>query len=145
MSTAEKFFGSDDIAALKEAIIAAELKTSGEIKVYIESHCPTEAVERACMRFGELEMHNTSQRNGVLFYLAVNDRKFAIYGDSGIHAKVGADFWDSTKSCMESHFRSGRFTEGMLEGIAMAGEKLRTHFPYDNDDINELSDDIIFG
>jgi uncharacterized membrane protein len=89
-------------------------------------------------------MHKTKLRNGVLFYLAIKDKKFAILGDAGINAAVPGDFWEKIKNYMQEEFRKGNFTEGLCEGIRMAGEQLKSHFPYQSDDVNELPDDISF-
>jgi uncharacterized membrane protein len=90
-------------------------------------------------------MHKTKLRNGVLFYLAVKDRKFAILGDAGINAKVPEGFWDNIKDTMLNHFKNGEFARGLSEGIKMTGEQLKKHFPWKSDDVNELSDEISFG
>jgi uncharacterized membrane protein len=90
-------------------------------------------------------MQKTEKRNGVLFYLAVKNRRFAIMGDKGINSVVPEDFWDSIKNLLLNHFREERFTEGLMEGISMVGTKLKNHFPYLSGDVNELSDDISFG
>ena len=90
-------------------------------------------------------MNKTHLRNGVLFYLAVSDQKFAILGDKGINEKVPADFWNNIKETMLSHFKQKQFTEGLSKGIELAGEKLKTHFPLQSDDKNELSDEMSFG
>ena len=90
-------------------------------------------------------MHLTEERNGVLFYLAYEDRKFAVLGDKGIYEKVSQNFWDSTKDLLRSHFSKNQFSEGLCQGIAEAGLQLKKHFPYQSDDINELPDDISFG
>lgn len=127
------------------SIEGAELQTSGEVKVHIEPYCKTDPMQRALQVFDKLELHHTEQRNGVLFYMAFKDHKFAILGDKGIHEKVGQDFWDSTKELMASHFKNNQITEGISEGIKMAGEQLKVHFPYQSDDTNELDNDISFG
>ncbi|MGZ5243515.1 MAG: TPM domain-containing protein [Bacteroidia bacterium] len=146
MGGARSFFAPDQVAAIKEAVVAAEIKTSGEVRVFIESNCKDiECLDRAADVFDELHLQKTAQRNGVLFYLAVDDHKFAILGDAGINKIVPANFWDSVKEHMQTRFRKGEFTEGLVEGIGMAGEKLITHFPGKHDDINELEDDVIFG
>lgn len=142
---AKDFFSSTDQARIKDAIFAAEKDTSGEVQVYIENTCKKPVLERAADVFHILKMDRTAQRNGVLFYLAVKDRKFAVLGDTGIDQKVPADFWDATKAHMQQLFREGRFTDGLCEGIRSAGEQLGKHFPYQQDDINELPDDITFG
>ena len=145
MADAKTFFEPDQVAAIKEAVIAAELKTSGEIRVYIENESGEVVLDKAANVFKQLDLHKTKARNGVLFYLAIQDRQFAILGDAGINEKVPADFWDNIKEHMQNRFRDGHFTEGMIEGIGMAGEKLQQHFPYTREDLNELEDDVIFG
>jgi uncharacterized membrane protein len=142
--SAETFFSDDQKEAIRKAIVEAEEKTSGEIRVHIEEKCEEGAVQRAEKIFGKLNMHKTAERNGVLIYLAVTSRVFAIYGDKGIHEKVPTLFWDSTSAVMERNFKEGKFTEGLTAGIAMAGEQLATHFPHKADDKNELTNDISF-
>lgn len=143
---AEKLFTSADREAIIAAIKSAEVSTSGEIQVHIESRCKGEVLDRAVVVFDKLKMHQTKDRNGVLFYLAVEDKKFAILGDSGINAAVPDDFWEKTKEHMASKFKAGQFTQGLIEGIQQAGEQLGAHFPYQRDsDINELPDEISFG
>ena len=143
---AEKLFSPEQKARIVSAIKKAETNTSGEIQVHIETHCKGEVLDRAAEVFETLKMYQTKDRNGVLIYLAVADHKFAILGDAGINAVVASDFWVKTKNIMEGHFREGRFTEGLIEGIYQAGIQLGTYFPYDTDtDKNELSDDVSFG
>lgn len=142
---AQSFFEPDQEAAIKEAILAAELKTSGEIRVYIEKRFGESVLDRAAEIFDELDLQKTKHRNGVLFYLAVEDHQFAVLGDKGINKKVPPDFWDSIKDTLQQHFREGRFTEGLMEGIHMAGEKLMQYFPYKRTDVNELPDEVVFG
>lgn len=129
------------VAAIKEA----EKNTSGEIRVHIESVCAEDVMDRAAHYFETLKMHKTDLRNGVLFYLAYKDRKFAILGDAGINAKVPAGYWDNIKEAMLNHFKESDYTAGLEKGILMAGEQLKNHFPYQKDDVNELSDEISFG
>lgn len=130
--------------AIVQEIKEAEKQTSGEIKIHIEEICPTEdPLERAKQIFDYLALDKTALRNGVLFYLAFNSRKFAILGDKGIDEVVTSVFWDSTKETLKSYFVKGMITEGLCEGIRMAGLQLKKYFPYDkHDDINEISDDI---
>ncbi|MBO0951597.1 TPM domain-containing protein [Fibrella forsythiae] len=128
------------------AIRQAERETSGEIRVHIEASCPDgDPIKRAIDVFGHLGMHQTKEQNGVLFYLAHDDRKFAILGDSGIDAKVPADFWASTKELMRRYFAVNDYTTGLSQGIERAGQHLKAFFPRASDDINELPDDISFG
>jgi len=128
------------MAAVKEA----EKSTSGEIRVHIETRCPEDVLDRAAWIFSKLKMDKTSERNGVLFYLAVRDHKFAIIGDAGINSKVPGGFWDEIRELMEKSFREARFTEGLSRGIILAGSQLKAHFPYGKEDVNELSDEISF-
>ncbi|SFE63955.1 TPM domain-containing protein [Thermophagus xiamenensis] len=129
---------------ITNAIKEAELNTSGEIRVHIEKSCPGDVLDRAAFIFEKLKMHKTKLRNGVLFYLAVKDRKFAILGDAGINARVPEGFWDEVKELMVAHFKNGELAKGLEEGIKMAGEQLKTYFPWQKDDVNELSDEISF-
>jgi len=141
-ASVEQFLTKSEEDAVVEAIRQAELQTSGEIRVHLERKVKGVALERAKVLFHELKMNNTKAENGVLFYVAIEDRKFAICGDRGINAKVPDNFWESTKELMQSHFKQGSFKQGLIEGIDSAGEQLRTYFPYDTDDRNELPDEI---
>jgi len=138
------FFTEAQKNAIQQAIADAETNTSGEIRVHIDSRCKGEPQDEAVAVFETLKMHETALRNGVLFYLAVDDRKFAILGDQGINNAVERDFWDSIRNAMLEQFRNKHFTEGLCQGILMAGEKLKTYFPYTEDDTNELSNEISF-
>ncbi len=143
---AEKLFTSEQKKSIVAAIKAAEMKTSGEIQVHLESHCKGDVLDRAADVFEMLKMHKTELRNGVLIYLAVEDHKFAILGDRGINAVVPPDFWDHIKEEMVLHFKQGKFTEGLTRGIQLAATALQEHFPHQGDsDENELSDEISFG
>jgi uncharacterized membrane protein len=126
------------------AISEAEKATSGEIRVHIETTCKGNVLDRSAWLFNKLGMAKTAEHNGVLFYLAVNDRKFAIIGDSGINSVVPPGLWDEIRDHMEKRFRDGMFTEGLSEGIIMAGNQLKEKFPYSSDDVNELPDTISF-
>ena len=130
---------------IESAIKDAEMNTSGEIRVHIESKCKKDVLDRAADIFALLKMHKTELRNGVLFYLAMDDRQFGILGDAGVNAVVPENFWDTIKDKMTVHFKENNFAEGLSAGISMAGEKLKEHFPYQSDDVNELSDEISFG
>lgn len=142
---AERNFSQEEKARIRNAIREAELRTSGEVVVHIENRCKEDVLDRAAGVFDMLELQKTKERNGVLFYLAMKDHKFAILGDGGINEKVGNAFWNEVKDLMQAEFRNGAFTEGLCKGIGLAGEKLAEHFPYQKDDVNELSDDISFG
>lgn len=142
----QNFFTDSQKAEITKAIQAAELNSSGEIRIHIEKVCATENVlDRAAEVFVNIGMANTAQQNGVLFYLSIDDRKFAVLGDKGIDKVVPDNFWESTKTLLRTHFAQGLFTEGLVKGIHSAGEQLKHYFPYQSDDINELPDDISFG
>ena len=141
---ARKFFTTEQQHEIVEAIRQAEANTSGEIRVHIENHCRGDIMDRSAMVFNILKMNETAERNGVLIYLAIKDKKFSIIGDEGINKMVEHDFWNDVKDMMAGHFRSGNFTEGIIQGVLRVGEKMKTFFPHKSDDINELSDDISF-
>jgi uncharacterized membrane protein len=141
---AAEFFTKEQQAQILASVKEAELETSGEIRVHIETRLKGDVLDRAAWLFKKLGMHKTADRNGVLFYLAVSDRKFAIIGDAGIHSKVPAGFWDEISELMKQNFKDGKFTEGLSQGIIMAGNQLKTHFPHQADDVNELPDEISF-
>ncbi|MCD4747302.1 MAG: TPM domain-containing protein [Bacteroidales bacterium] len=143
--SARNFFLKEEKIAIKEAIENAELDTSGEVRVHIENVCDGDVMDKATYIFKKLKMHKTQLRNGVLFYLAVKNRKFAIIGDSGINSTVPEDFWDNIKLDLLNNFREDKFADGLINGITKTGEQLKKHFPYQTDDVNELSDEISFG
>ena len=142
--SARKFFTQQQLDDIKLSVQSAELDTSGEIRVHIEEVCKGEVLDRAAYIFQKLGMTKTERRNGVLIYLAIKNRKFAIIGDAGINAKVPSDFWDKTKTIMLNNFRDGLFTEGLCQAVLLAGEQLKQHFPHQRDDINELPDEVSF-
>jgi uncharacterized membrane protein len=141
---AASFFTKEQQSEILAAVKEAEKSTSGEIRVHIETNCPEDVLDRAAWIFSKLNMNKTDERNGVLFYLAVRDHKFAIIGDSGINSKVPNGFWDAIKELMQNLFKEGRFTEGLSQGILLAGSQLKAHFPFEKDDVNELPDEISF-
>lgn len=142
---AEKIITPEDRDAIKIAIGKAERLTSGEIRVFVDDTCPGNVLDRAAHLFHKLEMDKTKDRNGVLIYLSIVDRKHAIIGDSGIHAKVKDDFWNTIKEEMMQHFKEQKITKGLLHAINEAGKALSVYFPLQKDDTDELPDDIIFG
>jgi len=141
---AKDFFTREDQQQIVEAIKKAEKNTSGEIRVHIENYKKKTVLDRAAYWFKKLAMHKTELRNGVLFYLAVDSRQFAILGDVGINRKVGNDFWIEVRDVMVEHFKKDEFTQGLSKGIEMTGEKLKVFFSYQTDDVNELPDEISF-
>ncbi|MBR0178731.1 MAG: TPM domain-containing protein [Bacteroidales bacterium] len=144
MSNAITILNREEDRRVVEAIKQAERNTSGEIKVHIENRCKGDVEERSLVVFSKLKLNETKLRNGVLIYLAVRDHKFAILGDEGINNVVGQGFWNDVKDLMLSQFKEGRFADGLEQGIQRCGEKLKTYFPYQSDDINEIPDEISY-
>ncbi|TDR24005.1 TPM domain-containing protein [Flavobacterium cheniae] len=142
MSKTEDFLSKAEEQEIVHAIVEAEKNTSGEIRVHIEEHTEKSPLERAQEVFFELKMDETQDRNGVLFYICVSDKKFAIIGDKGINEAVESDFWDCTKDTVIANFKEDNFKKGLVEGILRAGERLKKYFPFQSDDTNELSNEI---
>lgn len=142
MSKSEDFLTKQDEQEIVLSIVEAEKNTSGEIRVHIEEHSEKSPLDRAQEVFFELKMNETQDRNGVLFYICVSDKKFAIIGDKGINDVVESDFWDCTKDTVIANFKEGNFKKGLVEGILQAGQRLKNYFPYQSDDTNELSNEI---
>ena len=138
----EDFLSKEQELEVVESIREAESNTSGEIRVHFEKSLNQDPIKRAQELFYQLEMDKTQFKNGVLFYVAVDDHKFAIIGDEGIDKVVPDDFWESIKDEVINEFIKGNPTQGLRLGILHAGEKLKEYFPFDDKDENELSDEI---
>ena len=139
------FLTEQDEQEIVKAIQTAEKATSGEIRIHVEASSKEKPYNRALQVFEQLEMHQTKQRNGVLIYVAFDDHQFVICGDEGINNAVSNDFWDCTRDEMASHFRKGNFKDGIVAGILNAGEQLKSFFPWQKDDVDELSNEISKG
>lgn len=141
------FFSAEQQHRIVEAIQIAEQQTSGEVRLFVESKCSyMDALDRAKEVFYSLQMDKTALRNAVLFYIAVEDRQFAIFADEGIHQKTGDDYWQAAVDKMLQQFRQYKVVDGIIHFILQIGDTLQQHFPYDkNTDKNELPDDIVFG
>lgn len=144
-SKVEAFLSTEEEQEVVNAILKAEKNTSGEIRVHLEPATTLDPYERAQEVFLSLKMENTKDSNGVLLYIAVNDRTFVIYGDKGINEVVSKTFWNDTKDVIQTHFKKGQFKQGIVEGILKAGEELKAHFPYKSDDTNELRNEVSKG
>ncbi len=143
MSKVEEFLSAKGEEEVVDAIRRAEKATSGEIRVHIEkTHGQQDIFERAIEVFHLLKMDNTKQENGVLIYVAIDDRDFVIYGDKGINEVVPTDFWESTKDAIVAEFKAGNYKQGLVDGILKAGEQLNKHFPWREDSTDELSNTI---
>jgi len=144
-SNVEAFLTAQEEQEIVKAILTAENNTSGEIRVHIEPAASVDHYERAQEVFHLLKMDNTKDANGVLLYVAVNDRKFVIFGDKGINDVVSDTFWNDTKDVIQQHFKDGKFKQGIVEGVLKAGEELNAHFPWNSNDTNELSNEVSKG
>jgi len=145
MSKVEAFLTAEEEQEIVKAILIAEKNTSGEIRVHIEAHTRLDPMERAKEVFHLLKMDNTKDENGVLIYVAVNDKKFAICGDRGIDKVVPAGFWNSTRNAIQTQFKEQYFKQGIIDGILEAGKELEAHFPWQHGDENELSNEVSKG
>ncbi len=145
MSKVEDFLTAVEESQIIEVIKIAEKNTSGEIRVHLERTADKDPLERAKDVFCFLKMNETKNHNGVLFYVAVDDKQFAVLGDVGIDNAVPKDFWDSIKSTVLKHFSSGNFVVGLQDGILETGRKLQEYFPYQSNDNDELTNDISLG
>ena len=137
------FFKEDERKKIVQSIAEAEAMTSGEIRLHIEAKCKNEnALDRATEVFFQLKMNETVHKNGVLIYLAYEDKKLAIIGDKGIDEVVPANFWDGIKEVMSGHFKQNEFLEGIIFAIQETGSHLMQYFPVQSDDKNEISNEI---
>ncbi len=143
----EKFFSEEEKKQIVDAIRNAERRTSGEVRVFVESHCRyMDPLDRAAEVFFKLEMDQTDDRNAVLLYIAMKDRQLAVFGDEGIHNKVGTEYWNKEIELLINNFNASHYGDGISQCVTDIGEALHQFFPFDNDtDKNELPDDIIFG
>jgi uncharacterized membrane protein len=140
----KQLISKNDEVRLIKAIQKAELKTSGEIRVHIEKVCKEDALVACKKKFEELNMHETKDRNGILFFLAIESKSFAVWGDEGIHQKVTDQFWKSITDCAISYFKQNDLMTGIEKAVELCGEKLKIHFPIEVDDKNELSNEISY-
>ncbi|MCW3117342.1 MAG: rane protein [Chitinophagaceae bacterium] len=143
----KEFFKPEEMQSIIDAIRLSERRTSGEVRVFVESRCRyVDAIDRAAEIFFRLEMERTDDRNAVLVYVAMKDRQLAVFGDENIHKKVGNEYWNNTVNKILSSFNRENYAMGLRQCVLDIGEALHYYFPYDNDtDKNELPDDIVFG
>ncbi len=145
MTQTEVFLTATEESEIIESIRIAELNTSGEIRVHIEEFSETPPMARAIEVFDQLKMYKTKTRNGILFYVNVRQKSFAVIGDKNVNKKVDADFWDSTKELVLKNFKQKLYKKGLIEGITEVGKQLKSYFPYQKNDTNELSNEISKG
>ncbi len=145
MSKVEDFLTYEEEQSIIKAIQKAEKNTSGEIRVHIEYQTDKKVMDRAMEVFYSLKMDKTKLRNGVLLYIAVESKLFAILGDEGIYKKVPNNFWEKENQMVLSHFLEKKYAKGLSKAIENIGKNLKAYFPYKKDDSNELSDEISKG
>lgn len=143
----KQLFPEEDTRLIVKAIRQAEKSTSGEVRVFVENRCSwMDALDRAAELFFGLKMDKTELRNGVLVYIALKDHQLAVFGDEGIHRKVGSEYWNNIVKEMLASFNKHDYAKGIAECVIQIGDALHTHFPYERDtDKNELPDEIVFG
>lgn len=143
----KSLFNEEDTRLIVKAIRHAEQRTSGEVRVFVESRCSwVDAIDRAAEIFFTLKMEQTEQRNAVMVYIALKDHQLAVFGDEGIHKKVGSEYWNNIVQEMLSNFNKHHYAKGIAECVIQIGDALTTHFPFERDtDKNELPDEIVFG
>lgn len=137
-----RFMNEADLEAVRGAVALAEAGTSAEIRVHLDHTCPGDPMARAVAVFERLGMHRTTERHGVLIYVAVTDRKLAVIGDQGIHERVGEAYWQRLVADVMAHFREERPRDGFLHAVRDVAAALRQHFPRRPDDQNELRDEV---
>lgn len=140
--TVRTFLSAHERERVIGAIREFERRTSGEIRVHLQERIDGSAKDAAARAFDRLGMARTRDRNGVLFFVGVRDRRFAVIGDTGIYDAVPRDFWADVVTRVEARFAEGRYAEGLVEGARMAGNALCEHFPPRPDDVNELPDSL---
>lgn len=140
-----KFFTPEQASQIKQAIADAEKQTSGEIRVYVESLCTEDVLDRAAWIFREMGIHRTKDRTGVLVYIAMQSHKLAIIGDAGINKEVTPEFWEGTRDLIISHLRKDDLVGGIVAGVRQVGDLLHDKFPHRKDDKNELPDEVVCG
>jgi uncharacterized membrane protein len=138
------FLSNKEKKIIVATIRAAEMKTSGEIRVHLQSVAKPDILAHGKEVFEKLGMAKTDQRNGVLIFVATRDKRFSVLADSGIHREIEQEFWNELAKKMEDHFRQNRFADGIVEAVAAIGEHLAKHFPREQNDVNELSDAISY-
>jgi uncharacterized membrane protein len=143
--SAEDLLSTGDLERVRDAVRNAEARTSGEIRVHLDDTIVDNVLDHAAFIFEELGMHRTQDRNGVLIYVSVAQRRAAVIGDEGLHKKLPHGYWNETLGVILEQFKAGRYCEGLCMGVERLGEQLRAHFPRANDDRNELSDEVSIG
>jgi len=138
------FLSDEDEQKILEAIARAEKNTSGEIRVHLQRNKKGDVMRNAVETFEKLEMHKTALRNGILFYIDIDKKEFAVIGDKGIHEKVGKEFWEKLADILKEHFQKGDYAGGIIRAIDETGKQLKKYFPYQPDDVNELPDEISY-
>jgi uncharacterized membrane protein len=138
-----RFLTPEEAVAVQRTVHEAESRTSAEIKVVLIRHCWGDIRSKAARHFRKLGLHKTELRNCVMIFLVLANREFLVYGDWGIHEKVGLNFWAEVRDVMQTHFRENRFAEGLCEGVRLVGERLAASYPRQAADRNEVSNEVV--
>jgi len=136
------FLSRIDDGAVVAAIVRAEKKTSGQIRVFVSHHKVVNAVSAAQRHFLRLGMDRTRGHNAVLIFVAPKSRQFAIIGDQAVHERCGEEFWKRVAGEMTEYFRQSQWTRAIVHGVATAGSVLAEHFPSEPGGGNELPDRV---
>ncbi len=143
---AEDYFTLHEKQVIAHAIQQAEMQTSGEVRVFVESKCNyVNAIDRAKEVFDKLDMHKTKEKNAVIVYVALKHKQVAIYADEGIYTKTGVQFWNDELKIMIQYFKQENIVDGITKVVDHIGDALKSHFPFQKDDVNELPNDVVFG
>lgn len=140
----EDFFTAEQKTQIENSIFESEKQTSGEIRLHIDRTCKGDVLDEAVLVFKKMKMDTTELRNGVLLYLSIEDRKFAIIGDQGINAVVPTDFWNTIYKTIVQYFKQEQYAEGLCWAIMEAGKQLQQYFPISKNDTNELTNEISY-
>lgn len=143
-NTAKSFFSESQQTSIVATIKEVERNTSSEVRLHIDTHTKLKALDRAAYLFKQLNMHKTKARNGVLLYMSIQNKSFAVIGDAGIHHFVKDAFWNTCRDEVVTAFRKGNFCDGIIDCIKKVGVELQQYFPYQADDKNELPDELSF-
>ena len=136
------FFDADERSAIQDAIAAAERRSSGEIRVHLARRTRVDTQREAEEAFNALGMTATRLKNGVLIYITVSDHRFAVIGDTAIHAVAPPGFWDRTRDFLAGEFSREHYAPGVIAAIGRIEDVLVEHFPRTHDDVNELPDQL---
>ena len=136
MKNRNEFLSPTEQDLLAKKIDEIESVTDAELRIHIESYCKVDPMSRAAKVFKDLKMYKTKERNGVLFYIAIEDHKLAVWGDEAIHKEE--------IEILLNHFKKQEFYQGLVKALDNVKAKLEELYPFTGHK-NELSNEISFG